>query len=214
MMRKLFCVAVVILVLGVITSAGSSRTETKPKPAVPRTNFALVNLAYVLKNYDKATAIRDDVKDEVETVQKREKDLRAELKDLTKQLSEEKDADKREEIEKAGRKLSHQLEELKADAQSAIMKKQDKSFTALYAEIREAVQRYAIANDIALVMHYNDAMPDSPEFNSPANVLRKVQAGATMPLYMAPGMDISKEVLEILNENYRREKAARSESPY
>jgi Skp family chaperone for outer membrane proteins len=213
LMRNLFRAVGVLVALAVLASGGWSWTDKKPQPPGPRTSIAVVNLAYVLKHYEKATEFQASAKDYIETAQRREKELREKLDELKKKLEGEKEADKREEIEKEGRKLSRKLEEFKIEAQQSLIKKQEKHITELYTEIRHAAQRYAIAHDIALVMHYNDADPESPEFNSPQNIARKIQAGACMPLYIAPGLDISKELAESLNEEYRKEKAARSDCP-
>ncbi len=63
-----------------------------------------------------------------------------------------------------------------------------------------------MAHGFDLVVHYNDVPADSAEFFSPVNVSRKIQAGAFIPLYIAPGMDITQEVVTALNETYRKRK--------
>ncbi|HEY7428872.1 MAG TPA: hypothetical protein VH682_31870, partial [Gemmataceae bacterium] len=60
--------------------------------------------------------------------------------------------------------------------------------------------------------HYNDAV--TPEdFMSPQNIARKLNTGALMPLYAAPGMDISQEVVNMLNYNLRPSTAAPDGTP-
>ena len=43
------------------------------------------------------------------------------------------------------------------------------------------------------------------ERSSAQNVARKMQAGATFPIYAAPGVDLTKEVTEALNKRYRQQ---------
>src|SRR5207249_4759439 len=95
-------------------------------------------------------------------------------------------------------------EENQAEAKKGLGRKSDEQMVILYKEVREACARYAKGNDIEMVMHYNDALAGAPEFDSAANVARKMQAGAFMPMYITPGLDISEEILTLLN-NARRD---------
>ena len=67
----------------------------------------------------------------------------------------------------------------------------------------DMAQRYAASQGIELVLHFNDAdeKTQPAEFWSPANVARKMQAGACMPLYITQGMDISEALVGMLNSN-------------
>ncbi len=57
------------------------------------------------------------------------------------------------------------------------------------------------------MLHYNDLPAGSPEFYSGFNVSRKIQNGSLFPLYVAPGVDITKELVDTLNESYRKSKS-------
>ena len=37
------------------------------------------------------------------------------------------------------------------------------------------------------------------DYNSEPNISRKMQAGALMPIYMAPGVDVSMDIVKALN---------------
>ena len=52
-------------------------------------------------------------------------------------------------------------------------------------------------------MHFNDAI-DAADIYNPMNVQRKLQIGATFPMYAAPGMDITNQVIEMLNTHYQK----------
>jgi hypothetical protein len=53
-----------------------------------------------------------------------------------------------------------------------------------------------------VVLQYYDAdeKTHAAEFWSPTNVARKLQASGCMPMYIAPGLDISEEIIEALNK--------------
>jgi Skp family chaperone for outer membrane proteins len=212
-MRNLFRAVGVLVVLAVLVSGGWSWTDKKPQPPGPRTSIAVVNLAYILRNYEKAVEFQASAKDYMEAARKRENEAREKLDELAKKLIAEKNADKRGELERKLRKENNQFEEWKAETQNHLYKEQEKQIVELHKEIRNATQRYANAHDIALVLQYQDADPDSPEFNSPQNAGRKMQAGAYMPFCVAPGLDISKELTDVLNAEYRKAKAAKADSP-
>ena len=69
--------------------------------------------------------------------------------------------------------------------------------------MQAAAAEYARAHDYDLVLHYNDGF-EEPQIWTSANVMRKMQAGATIPLYTAPGVDVSKELLALLEEKSRQ----------
>jgi len=99
-----------------------------------------------------------------------------------------------------------QLDEVSHDAKVLYAKKNEEQMVIVYKEIMEAAQRYARKHDIDLVMHYNDVPPDQPDFYSAVNVSRKIQAGACIPMVIAPGMDITKATTAELNEKYDGDK--------
>jgi Skp family chaperone for outer membrane proteins len=74
-----------------------------------------------------------------------------------------------------------------------------KQFSEIYKDVMGAAERHAKANGIEMVMHFNDGTTEA-EVNNPNNIGRKMGQGALFPLYLAPGLDISKDVLTALNE--------------
>jgi hypothetical protein len=50
-----------------------------------------------------------------------------------------------------------------------------------------------------MVMHYNDAVVPADLYNS-VNIERKLQTGACMPMYLAPGMNITDTISAMLNQ--------------
>jgi Skp family chaperone for outer membrane proteins len=98
------------------------------------------------------------------------------------------------------------MEDLSKEAKDQYTKKNEEQMLICYREVMESARRYAKAHDIELVMHYNDVPPENPDFYNPVNVSRKIQAGACIPMYIAPGIDITKEITAELNEKYKEEK--------
>jgi Skp family chaperone for outer membrane proteins len=97
------------------------------------------------------------------------------------------------------KKVEKDLADIGDEAKKVLGKKSDEQMVILYKDIQSVAERYAKAHDIELVLHWNEATTEEDLF-SPLNVARKMQAGTCMPVYVAPGMDISKEVVAILND--------------
>jgi len=202
-MRSLFRVGGVCLTLGALVLISRLWADTK-QPTAPRTRIALVNLAYVIKHFDKAKAFQDALKEETKSSEKRAKELQAPIDNLTKDLTDKPDlpADKREELEQRVKKLNRELEDFLDEARKNWSKKNDKAMVTLYGELRQTVERYAKAHALELVLQYNDASEEA-ELNSPTSIARRLQAAGCMPLYASEGMDITKDILAALKNKPR-----------
>ena len=71
----------------------------------------------------------------------------------------------------------------------------------IYNEVAAACSRYAQANDIDLIMHYNDGTT-AVEMNSQQNIQRKIVSGPCTPVYWKQGVDISADIVGNLNASY------------
>lgn len=198
----------VLLVLGALALAGRSWSETKPAAPRPKMRIGLVNLMQVFGNYDKASAFRQELKTVVAPFQKRDAKVSREVQALLREaVAPDTTPEEKMGIEKKLKGLRRELEDNKAEAQGVLKKKQEEQLKELFTDVEEAAQRYARDHDLELVLHYNEPAAKA-EFYKPANLLRKVQAGACVPLYATPGLDISEEILRDLNERMRRKKEA------
>jgi RNA polymerase sigma factor (sigma-70 family) len=207
------CVLAALVALGVGLWGGSAATgqpsadrreeTTRPK-AEPRTRIALINLAYVLKHDDECRAARELFKKQAAVYQEREKVSRAKIEEYTKELAVPVAIETKDKLEREIRVARRVLEDDQEEARRKLAKLSDEQTVALYKKVREAAARYAKAHDIELVLQYTDASePD--DLDSPANVQRKMQAVGCTPLYAAPGIDISKEIVAVLNARRGKE---------
>jgi hypothetical protein len=89
------------------------------------------------------------------------------------------------------------------EAKSVLGKMSDDKMVEVFKKVQSTTIRYAQGHGFDLVLHYNDALPNEPEYYSPMNVARKIQAGACMPMHWTQGMDISHDVLQTMNEAYK-----------
>jgi Skp family chaperone for outer membrane proteins len=172
----------VCLVLGTLVLVGRSWSDSKPAPPAPRTRIAVLNLNYVIKYYKKFINFQEELKHDAEPYQAKDKAKTAGRDDLTKQLNDPSTpADKREELQKQILDVTREIEDNKRDAQKVIGKKQSEQLKILYEDVQDAAIRYARAHDFEMVLHYNDAITKE-DYSSVANILRKLEQPACMPL--------------------------------
>jgi RNA polymerase sigma factor (sigma-70 family) len=193
----------------------TSRREDPAQPAAePKARIALLNLSYVLKHCEEFKTLQDTVKKQVAFFQAREKASRAKIETWNKELAlAGLPADRKVGLEMDIRAEQRKLEDDADEAKRLLAKANDDQVVALYKKVRETAARYARAHNIDLVLHFNDANPDEPDYSSPANVNRKLQAGGCLPLYWREELDISKAVVGAMNAAYRAAPGPGSGSP-
>jgi len=202
--KRTVIVAVGVLALGVMVYVGRLWAQTGAPAAAPepRTRVALLNLNYVIKKYGKFVAFQDEIKRVVGPYQTQDQQTKARAEQLAKEArAPTTPANRREEIQNEMKGLQRKVQDLKEEFEKVVGKRQEEQLKILYKDVQDASHRYAMAHNFDLVLHYNDATT-SDEYYSGANIARKIQAGACMPLYAAPGMDISEQVVASLNAAY------------
>jgi Skp family chaperone for outer membrane proteins len=198
--------------VGVAVYVGSrlmAQTGTQGYPATAahvagaKTRVGLLNLKYVVMNYAKWKNFTEQLKGEYKKYEEQVNGLNTQMETLKKQMQAATDPTQKETIEKQAKQLQRQMQDLADEAKNTLGKKESDELVIIYKEIASAVAAYAQATDIDLVMHYNDATTPE-EMNSPQNIQRKMVTGPTTPLYYKPGdIDISQQILGMLNQHYQ-----------
>jgi len=204
MKRNLFRMSSLILAAVILIGAGRLWAESKERKSTPRTRVALLNLTYVIKNYDKYKHFQDDIKHAIEPAQERDKKLRAQLEKLRVQAEKAKENSsivpaKAEDLEEKAKKIQRELEDNSLKAKKMLSKKTEDEMKTLFRDIEQAAKHYAEIHDIDIVLHYNDATT-AEDYMSPQNIARKLQTGALMPLYWTRGVDISKDLVDMMSK--------------
>jgi Skp family chaperone for outer membrane proteins len=194
-----------VAVAGVLVSLGwfgahASRSTGEPPRAAPRTRIGLVNMTYVTKNYGKFLTYQKELKKILEPFTEKDKGLRAKAEQLGKQMADPAtpEAD-REKLADEVKKLQREMEGNNQEARAILSRRSNEQMKTIYEDVVNAAARYAHAHELDLVLHYNDGVTHQERFN-PINIGRKLQNGALTPLYVARGLDISKDLVEQLNK--------------
>jgi Skp family chaperone for outer membrane proteins len=184
------------------------------KPAEPQTRIATINLTQVIRKYSKYLDYQEEIKEMVTPFQQREAELRRKMEKLREEAQEllqhandsEKNAEllpkRKEQIENRAKKIQRAMEDLKAEAQSTLSKRSDIGMKEIFLEVQRAVESYAKKHDLDLVLQYNDAL-NPIHLLSTQNIARKLSSPGLDLMTSTPGIDISKEITDQLNSDYR-----------
>ena len=200
-MKRTVGIVVGVVAVGVAALVGGRLwgQQTQPTYTPPVTKVGVVNLEYVLKNYNKAKVYTEELKAEVRKAYEEPMgDRKKRLEDLAKQGTAETDIGRKEQLQAQFKALQREVQDIEEAAKIRLTKKQDAQVTQLYTEVYSAVEAYARTADLELVMQYRDM--DGKDFFNPVNAQRKLGTGPLLPIWWKPGMDISQGVLDYLNK--------------
>jgi Skp family chaperone for outer membrane proteins len=173
-------------------------TTTAPAPTL-RTRIAVINLQQVIKQYRKWSDFEQSYKTYYGQFNAEYERKKATALELKGQLDKATDETVRDKLQNQLKDLERQVQDLGETAKKQLGKMRDEQAVQIYREVEEAVQAFARANDIEMVLHFNDAVV-AADLYSPMNVQRKLQTGACMPMYTAPGMNITDTIALMLNQ--------------
>ncbi len=211
-MKRIAIALATVATLGVMGGIGSPLRADPPgnsqvqqvnstAPATPaRTRIAMINLSQVLSKYEKWQNYERTYKDYIEKLRVEFENKKKPGMELEAQLAKmpAEDVKGREEIQRKLRDIKRELQDYEEAAKKNLTKWQDDALVVVYHEIHDAVESYARANDIEMVMHFNDAI-NSNDLYHPMNVERKMKAPGCTVMYVTPGMDITDIVTANLN---------------
>jgi Skp family chaperone for outer membrane proteins len=181
-------------------AAGQVQPATAITPAAPlRTRVAVINLQQAIKQYRKWSDFEQTYKNLYSQYNAEFERKKASGVALKNQLDKATDDATRDNIQKQLKELDRQVQDLGETAKKQLGKMRDDQAVQIYREVEEAVQHYARAYDIEMVLHFNDAVAPA-DLYQPGNIERKLQTGACMPMYVAQGMNITDIISRMLND--------------
>jgi Skp family chaperone for outer membrane proteins len=175
------------------------QTVATSTPAPLRTRVAVINLQQVIKQYRKWSDFEETYKKAYGAYQADFERKKAQGLELKNQMEKTADEAAKERFQNQLKELDRQVQDLGETAKKYLSKMRDEQAVQIYHEVEQAVEAYARANDIEMVMHFNDAVAQVDLYH-PSNIQRKLQTGACMPMYVAPGMNITDTISAMLNQ--------------
>jgi Skp family chaperone for outer membrane proteins len=192
--------------LGLAVYFSSRLWAQGPAPAVQppaQTRVALVNTVQVIKSYHKYKTFEDEQRRLAKPFEEKNKAYQDNLKEWQKVLENpQATPQQKEEAEKQIKERKRQIEDNAGEFKRILAKKSDEQLVQLYREVEDAVKRYAGSNGFHIVLQF-DERTNPAEIYTPMNIQRKIQGsaatGATVPVFIAPGLDITPGVVTLLN---------------
>ncbi|MCE9532328.1 MAG: OmpH family outer membrane protein [Planctomycetes bacterium] len=169
-----------------------------PQPARPR--IALVNIAKVLREFNKANADGQMINTKRQEYVDRVRPYREKLAAMSRQIQSTVNPDERAKLTKEATAIQRSIEDVDNEAQKVLGELTDRTIVEVYQNIKTTIGDIATANNLDLVMCYPDG--SSPEDDKKAAVAQlKLQTPALIPFYHR-GMDISEVVVVTLNKRH------------
>ncbi len=208
-MKRTVAWAAGVLAIGLAGYFGSRGWAQQAAPAAParpaaepRTRVALLNMHYVIKNYEKWKSFQNELKGDYKVYEERLKANRAKQEMLVAQAKDPKATpEQQESAAKQVKQLQREAEDLSNEGKATIGKKQGDQLVIVFKEVQDAAMRYALAHNFEMVLHYSDALTATDYYNA-GNIMHKLD-GALLPLYYQPDLDISLQVVTMLNSHYQ-----------
>ena len=202
-MKRKVGVFAVLAALGLIGYMGSQLVaqntqgdSTKVAPTRPKTAIAVFNLSNVMENCDHAKTFIAESKADAKSLQAQIEPMLKKFEELKKKIVETPQ-DQREKYADQYKKMERDIKDFEDQGKEQIKKKSDQQIKILYKEIEDAAIRLAKYRNIDLVMHYNDFVNDLKD--QPANIRNKFINAPLFPVYSAPGVDVTEDILKMLN---------------
>jgi Skp family chaperone for outer membrane proteins len=170
--------------------------------AAPRTKVGIFNMKWVVTNWSRYKNFQEELKQAFEQYKKKVDNQTAALEGLKKSVETITDPVAREAKIKEIKAAERALQDLKEEAQTAVVKKEADGVVNLYSEVAQVVSQYAQSNDLELVLHYSDGI-NALEMNNPTNIGQKMMARSCTPMYWTNGIDISQQVWQALENRYK-----------
>jgi Skp family chaperone for outer membrane proteins len=181
-------------------------------PPQRSTAVAVVNMNAVLKNYNKAQQLNNQIRTEVQAFAAQMNQKRDEMQKLQGELTKPVAAQSKDQIEQRILTLQRELQDIDTRARKEISKKQGDIAVQIYREVEGVIQAVAAANGFDLVLSYPDATSQE-EMYSQDNVVRKMASQAAIPLFYKPHIDLTQAVVTTLNARYPAAPASPGSAP-
>lgn len=208
MKRKLGILAALAALGGALYVAGSVRAQQQAPVAAQayqatrpplQTRIAVVNISQVIKNYRKYQSFQEELKQQSKTAQQAVDACKAQAMAEQKEMEQPTvTPERRDQLERDMKRLQRQAQDQIEDARMKMGKREFDELVKIYKDIKDAVDAYARAYALELVLQYQEAQ-GADEY-SPPFFQQKLANRACIPIYADPRMDITQNITDMLNQ--------------
>lgn len=182
--------------------SGAQDNNVKPASATSSPKIGVVNLAMVLKNFNQANYLGDQLLEEAQKEELRLKTDRADLAKKETEIATIVDMKQREEAAKQHRLRQSALQEQEIEARKKFADRQANMAKDVYQKLNAVIDTVAKTYSLDLVLSYPDATTKE-EAESPAQAFRMLSAPAVMIAWKHPNLELTDTVVKYLNHNFK-----------
>lgn len=187
--------------------AASGAGAAAPAANTPH-KVALIDMAYVFKNYKKFELLREDLKAEITQSEEEAKSKATALQEMQKKMKTFAEGSPEfTAAEGQLAKASAEFEAFRRAAQREFLKKESQIYHTVYMETADAVSKYAKYYNYTLVMRFNREELDSE------NAQKLIEGMNRQVVYHRPEDDITLSVTDYLNKSYNKTNGGGAAAP-
>jgi outer membrane protein len=195
--KSLLSASVVALMSGLLSMSAFAAGETKEAAPSQPHKVALIDMAYVFKNYKKFEMLREDLKSKITASEEEAKSLALELQQLQKDMKNFQEGSAEFAArEKTLTQKSLEFETFRKGLQREFLKEESQIYHTVYMEVADAVAKYASFYKYTLVMRFNseDLETDNPQ--------KLIEGMNRQVVYHRPEDNITLSVCDFLNKKF------------
>jgi len=174
-------------------AGGTSPAPTQPRPQ----RIVIVNIAKVLRDYNKANFLGAEITKKREAYVKRVQAYRDQIADVNKRFAASQDPQMKKQLQEEALGIQRKIEDVDREAQRELTGLSNDTIVRVYQEIKGVIFDIAKTNNLDMVLCYPAASKPEDE-NSPQVAQLMLQTPALIPFYHH-GMDITEVVVKTLN---------------
>jgi Skp family chaperone for outer membrane proteins len=196
-----------IAALATAASFGAGTCWAQQGVAPAATKVGVVNVGTVFSKYEKALAYKEELQKTIAPFKAKAEVWRKEMIQY-KELLDKKDFKQftKEGLEKGIIDRQRALEDMDKEVRKLIGAQQEDHLVQLWKEVTGHIRAYGASRGFHVLLGYGDPL-DAKDLETFPNINRKMQGmdlGGVCPLYIAPGLDISEDIVLSLNTAYRQ----------
>lgn len=179
-----------------VAQTGAAAAPAAQVSSAPH-KIALIDMAYVFKNYQKFTQLREDLKAEIQVSEEEAKQKALALQDMQQKMKQFAEASPEfTAAEQQLAKASAEFEAFRRAAQREFLKKESQIYHTVYLDVTDAVARYAKYYKYNLVLRFNREDLDTE------NAQKLIEGMNRQVVHFEPENDITLSVTDYLNKKF------------
>lgn len=202
-MKKLITSATVLAIVGCFacfteTASAQTKGNAQGKASVVH-KVGLIDMAHVFKNYEKFTALREELKAEIQQSDAKAKAMAEQIQAVQKEMQDFKQGSPEYLArEKQLAQAASDFEAFRKVAQRDFLRKESRIYHTIYMEVTDTVKKYASIYNYTLIIRFNRENLDTDDPK------KLIQGMNRQVVFHRADDDITLSVLDYLNRNYAK----------